>query len=115
VNPATRTAIALAASGVADVNVTEYYRQSLKPGDGFVKWVGCSQGDELLGYVDVWQVWLAIPQDVKAAEKWLEDHLSALMAALHTEVIVTSATPAELLLGATAVNGLIIEGSLSAG
>lgn len=110
-----REDIAAAATGTDLVNVTAHYRQSLKPFDGFVRWGGQVQGSERLGYVDTWEVWLALPQDVVAAERWLEANLSTLVAAIDSEVIVTSADPAELVLGSTAVNGLIIRGSLSAG
>lgn len=110
----TREDIATAMNATGLVKVKPYYRQSLRPFDGFVKWNGQDQGSERIGYVNRWQVWIALPQDVVAAEKWLEQNLSTLVEALDTEVIVTSATPAELVLGDNSVNGLIIEGSLSA-
>jgi hypothetical protein len=97
------------------LNVTAYYRQSLKPFDGFVKWGGTTQASNKFGWVNSWQVWLALQQDVKASEQWLETNLSALVEAFDAEVVVTSANPAELIVGdGASVNGLILEGSLSA-
>lgn len=98
------------------LNVTAYYRQSLKPWDGFVKWSGTTQASNRFGWVNTWQVWLALPQDVKAAEQWLDTNLTALVEAFDAEVIVTSAVPAELVVGdGASVNGLILEGSATAG
>lgn len=105
-----RTDIAAAfATAVADV--TAEYRQSLQPYSGFVKWNGRDIDDSGLGWIDTWQVWIALPQDVKTAEQWLSDHLTGLLAAANTELFVTSATPAELVLEANRTNGLIIEGT----
>lgn len=110
-----RDDIASAVTATTLVNVTPFYRQSLKPFDGFVKWSGRTIGSNGLGWMDTWQVWLALSQDVKAAEEWLETNLGTLVEALHTEVIVTSVAPAELIVGdGASVNGLILEGSLPA-
>ena len=106
-----RDELAAAATALDGVSVSEQYRQSLKAGDGFVKWNGRTRGDEGLGWIDTWQVWIALPQDVGAAEKWLTAHLEPLISVLDDVLVVTSATPAELLLSAKPTNGLIIEGT----
>lgn len=106
-----RDELAFAANAVTGVSVTGHYRQSLKPGDGFVKWNGRNRDDSGLGWMDSWQVWLALPQDVRSAEEWLTEHLEPLIAVLDDVIIVTAATPAELVLGAKPTNGLIIEGT----
>jgi hypothetical protein len=103
--------LAAATSAVEGVNVTATYRQSLKAGDGFVKWNGRVRDDSGLGWMDSWQVWIALPQDVNAAEAWISEHLDPLIVAVDEFLIVTAATPAELLLGAKPTNGLIIEGT----
>lgn len=107
----TRTDIAAAASLVAGVNVSAYYRQSLKSGDGFVKLASRARGDNGFGWVDTWEVWLAVPQDVVAAEKWIEANLQDLIDELDDELVVTNAAPAELVLPGGAINGLIIAGT----
>lgn len=107
----TRTDIAEAASLVAGVSVTPYFRQSLKSGDGFVRLASRARGDNGFGWVDTWEVWLAIPQDVVAAEKWLEANLQDLIDELDDELVVTNAAPAELALPGGVINGLIIAGT----
>jgi hypothetical protein len=108
-----RSEIATAASTVEGFTVTPEYRQTLKPGEGFVKWSGRARDDSGLGWIDTWQVWIAFPQVITESEKWLTDHLDALVAAIDTELVVTTATAADLILGSTATNGLIIEGTRS--
>lgn len=88
-----RSEIAAAASAVTGVNVSPYYRQGLKTGDGFVSLVSRTRGDNGFGYVDTWGVFVAIPQDVKAAEEWLEANLTPLMDALDAEIVVQTASP----------------------
>lgn len=109
---AARTAIADAASSVEGINCKPYYRQSLKPGDAFVKLARRTPDPSGLGDVVVWQVWLALPQDLVTAEQWLDEHIDGLTSALRREMTVTSTTPAELVLGGgIAVNGVIVEGA----
>lgn len=107
-----RAAISDAASTVTGVNCKPYYRQSLKSGDAFVRLARRAPDPSGLGDTVVWQVWLALPQDVLAAEKWLDERVGDLYAALRGEMTITSITPAELVLGGTnSVNGVIVEGA----
>lgn len=107
----TRAEIAAAATLAGVTKVTPYYRQSLTTGDGFVRLASRVRGDNGFGWVDSWEVWLAVPQNVADAEKWIETHLEALMTSIDTELVVTSAAPAELALPNAVVNGLIIAGT----
>lgn len=109
-----RDDIAAAMNATGLVDVTAYYRQSLKPFDGFVKFQQLLPTSNRFGYMTTWQVWLALPQDMRAAETWVETHLNALVDAFNTECVPSSVTPAELVLGANSVNGLIIEGARAA-
>lgn len=88
-----REEIAAAASTITGVTVAPFYRQNLKAGSGFVSLISRARGDNGFGYVDTWGVLVAIPQDVKAAEEWLEEHLTPLMDALDAEMVVQSASP----------------------
>ena len=106
-----RAEIAAAASTVEGVTVTAEYRQTLRPGHGFVKWNGRTRDDSGLGWLDIWQVWLALAQDVNTAEGWITDHLDTLIAAVDDQIVVTDASPADLMLGGHSTNGLIIEGT----
>lgn len=107
----TREEIAAAANSVAGLNVSAYFRQSLKTGDGFVRLASRVRGDNGFGWIDTWEVWVALPQDVLAGEKWLETNLQDLMDSLDEELVVTSAAPADLALPQATVNGLIVAGT----
>lgn len=109
-----REDIAAALDLVPGVNVTPHYRQSLRPGDGFVRFAGMVAASNGFGFVATWEVWLAIPQDVKAGELWLEAKLPALITALDSEAIVTNVNPADLGLGDHITNGVILEGARAA-
>jgi hypothetical protein len=100
-----------AAINFAWVEVAPEYRQNLAPYSGFVKWGGRIRDDSGLGWIDTWQIWIALPQDVKTAEEWLSGRLDELLQAVHTELVITSALPAELVLPGGSTNGLIIEGT----
>lgn len=106
-----RADIAAAANQIDGLNIVGHYRQHLKPRDGFVKWNGRTPDDSGLGWIDTWQVWVVLAQDVKAAEEWIAANVAPLIAAVQDEIVVTGAIPAELLLGNKTVNGLIIEGT----
>jgi hypothetical protein len=106
----TREAIAAAAS-VAGANVTPHRRQTLQPHQGFVVWTNRAQPANRLGWMDTWQVWIALPQDVAAAEKWMDEHLPTVLASLDAELIVTRAFPAKLSLDTGESSGVVIEGA----
>lgn len=105
-----REDIATAASTVAGVNVTPYYRQNLRSGSGFVRLGPRNRPDNGFGWLDTWEVWIAAPADIEAAEKWIEAKQDALLAALDAEMIVSSLTPSELVLGSTTTPGIVISG-----
>lgn len=107
----TRAEIAAAAT-LADVtNVSPYYRQTAKTGDGFVELISRARGDNGFGWVDTWGVWIGLPQDVKAAETWLEEHLGDLMESIDGALTVTTAGPANRVLGGQVSNGVSITGT----
>lgn len=105
----TREDIATALTETGLVRVTPGYRSTIKAHEGIVKWAGRVPGDEGLGYLDTWEIWLGVGADLAAAEAWLTDHLDALISSLDRVALVTGATPAELVLGANIINGLILE------
>ncbi|RYB91002.1 hypothetical protein EUA93_18885 [Nocardioides oleivorans] len=110
-----RDDIAAAATGSLDVTIYPEYRQTLQAYTGFVKWNGRARDDSGLGWIDTWQVWFALPQDVRTAEQWLADRLDDLLGAISTELVITNVVPADLVLGGGgSTNGLIIEGARAA-
>lgn len=108
---ANRTDIATAATVVGVTSVTPFYRQSLKPGDGFVRLARRERDSSGFGWMDTWEVWIALPSSLVDAEKWLDEHLDNLAHRLNAAMVVTAATPSELGLGDSTVNGLIISGA----
>ncbi|MGH3499953.1 MAG: hypothetical protein ACRDQA_03475 [Nocardioidaceae bacterium] len=105
----TRGDLAQALTDTGVVRVYPTYRQSMRPGDGCIRWAGGVRDSSGLGVMDTWQAWIALPQDVAAAELWIGDHLNDLIEAIETEATFTEATPSELVLGHNSINGLIIE------
>lgn len=105
----TREDLATALTNTGVVRVTPNYRSTIKPSEGFIKWAGRTPDDSGLGFLDRWEAWICLSQDIGTAEAWLEARLDALLAAVNTEALVTLAEPSELQLGANTINGLIIE------
>lgn len=107
-----RDTIADAANTVTGVNVSPRFRQSLKVGDGVVWWVRREREAGGFGWVDTWQVFIALPQDMPAAEKWLTDTMPELVEALDTELFVTAAEPIEFRpAGINPINGVAVTGT----
>ena len=88
-----REEIAAAANTVTGISVSPYYRQGLTTGDGFVSMGPRTRGDNGFGFVVTWFVLVALPQEIKAAEQWLDANLADLMEALEDEVFVQSVSP----------------------
>lgn len=109
-----RDDIATAATIDGLTKVTPYYRQTTKTGDGFVQLLELNRGDNGFGFMATWQVVIFVPQDVADAERWMETNLSALIDALDTELIVTSAGPDTVLLPSGATNTITINGAREA-
>lgn len=107
----TRGEIATAANTVAGVNVSEFYRQTTKPGDGFVSLAGYDRDDTGFGFMERWNVTVVLHQDVKAAETWIETNADALIDALSAVLVITALTPGKLALDAGAVPGVVVEGT----
>ena len=105
-----REDLATAASSVAGITVTPYFRQNLKVGNGFVRLNERVKPENGLGWLDTWEVWIAAPADIEAAEKWIEAKQDALLQALDAEMIVSSLTPSELTLGSTTAPGIVVRG-----
>jgi hypothetical protein len=104
-----RDEIAAAANTVAAVKVAPFYRQSAKPGTGWVRRDRTEYPNKFGGLV-TWQVLVVLPQALADAEKWMEDNQLALVNAVREALIVRSARPAELVVDSGSVPVLIIEG-----
>ena len=108
---AVRTAIADAASTVSGVNVTPYFRQTTRAGDGMVRLDHATRDANGFGYVDTWHVLVLLPSDIAQAEQWLEANLNDLADAVGTELLISTITPSELVLdNGVTVPAVVIEG-----
>lgn len=106
-----RAALAAAASSVEGINVSAYFRQTTKVGDGMVRFDQSNRSDNGFGFMDTWQVLVILPQDLAAAEKYIETKVPALVTAIEEQLIVTSVTPQQLALDTGLVPCVFIEGS----
>jgi hypothetical protein len=92
-----RAEIATAASTVAGVNVTPYFRQITKAGQGFMK-LDRIEYPNNFGGVAYFAIWVVIPADTAAAEKRFEDLEPLLKEALKREWIHDSSLLEDLAL-----------------
>lgn len=107
---AVREALATAANTVDGVNVTPYYRQATTPGQGMVRFDRTDYPNPF-GGLTTWWVVVVLPQDMGAAEKWLDKNGSALRGAVAEELAVRSMYPQQLALtDGSAVLAVVIEG-----
>ena len=106
-----RIAISTAASTVEGINCTPYFRQSTKPGDAMVRLDRMDRDSSGFGFMAVWQVVVMLPQDLAAAEKYLDEKVAALVTAISEELVVTRVAPQQLALDTGLVPVVFIEGN----
>lgn len=107
-----RAALAGQVETVAGLSCTPYYRQTTKAGDAMVRMASISRDDSGFGFMVTWQVVLILPSDFKASEKYLEEKIDDLIAAVGEEMIVTGVTPQELVFdNGTSIPAVVIEGA----
>lgn len=105
-----RADLAAAASTVTGIKVTPYYRQNLTTGNGFVRLAARNKPANGFGWLDTWEIWIAGPSEIEAAEKWIEAKQDALLAALEAEMHINSLTPIDLSIGTTTTPGIVVSG-----
>lgn len=107
-----RDELAAAVNTVAGVTCKPYPNQNLAPGQGFVRrGLRAPDASGLPGaWLDTWEVWIALSQDIASAEKRLDELLDDLAAALRPHLHLTAITPSELVVGASSVPGVILAG-----
>jgi hypothetical protein len=106
-----RAELAAAASTVEGLDVVDYYRQSVRPGTGFVRLAEKTKADNGFGYVDTWDVVVVLPQDLVSAEKFLESVQGQLLAALDAVMYVQTLTPTQIVFDAQSVPGVVVTGA----
>lgn len=116
----TRTAIANAATlpplpdagpdAPNRTNVTPYFRQATKSGEGHVTRGPRNRDDSGFGWIDTYDVLIPLSPDVAEAEKLLEALQDDLASRLNQVMVVQSLTPTELIFGSGSVSGVVISG-----
>lgn len=106
---AARAEIAAAADAVAAVSCKPGYRQNTRPGDAMVR-LDRTEYPNRFGGLVTWQVIVALPQTINAAEDWIDAHQGDLVTALGEVMAVRRAFPGELVLDTGKVSALFIEG-----
>lgn len=104
-----RAALAAAASTVDGINCSAYYRQSTKAGDAMVRRNGTNYPNSLGGVI-TWQVLINMPTDLAAAQRFLDDVVPLVVAALEDVLQIRSVTPQQLQYETGLVPGAVIEG-----
>lgn len=107
-----RKAIADAASTVSGVNVSPYFRQTTKTGEGFVRLDRTIRDESGFGFMDNWNVVIVLSSSISTAEKWIEDNCDALIEAISEEMVITQMLPQQLVIdNGTTLPVLFIEGA----
>ena len=107
---AVREAISAAVNTVEGFNCSPWFKQTTRTGDAIVSYAGSTRSENGFGYMNRWQVLVILPADIANAEKYLTDHLDALITAVESELIVQTVTPSTLTLDVGTVPGVVIEG-----
>lgn len=90
-----REELAAAASGVPDISAAPYYRQTTTPGSAFVR-LDRIEYPNRFGGICHWSVVVVLPQDLAAAERFLEEYLPPLREALADHLVVREVVPQRL-------------------
>lgn len=104
-----RQAIADAANTVTGMNVSPYYKQSTRPGDGYVRKFRVEYPNPFGGLV-TWQILIAAAQDIPTAERFMDDQVPALVEAISGELVVTDVTAVQFQYDSGLVPGIQIQG-----
>ena len=91
-----RDEIAAAASTVDGVECAAFYQAATEPGAAWVERTSTQYTQNLhpsYGAKAYWRVTVVMPDDVVAAEEWIEANQQTLVEAIHEAMTVQSATP----------------------
>lgn len=104
-----REKLAAAANAVPGITCTPWFRQTTKAGDAMVR-LDRIEYPNVFGGLRTWQLVLVLPQDLAAAEKYIEDKTPALYEALSAEMVIRRISPQQLALDTGTIPVLFIEG-----
>lgn len=90
--------------------VSPYYRQTLRPGDGWVSLGGWERDESGFSFMDTWELRVVLPQNLRDAEIWIDTHGEPLVNALKPHLTILALTPVTLVMDTGQVPGLVIQG-----
>lgn len=105
-----RDDLATAISTVDGVTCTPHRRQTTNPGEAMVRFDRSNRSDNGIGYMNAWQVCVILPQNVAAADQWVDEHRDALIEAAEAHLIVTSLVVGQLPVDTSLVPCVVLEG-----
>lgn len=105
-----RRELADAASTVAGVQVSPYFRQKVTAGTGMVR-RDQTVWPNKFGASVTWQIVIFLSQDIAKAEAWVDAHVQELRAALKGALRIEVVTQEQLALDTGTVPILLIQGS----
>jgi hypothetical protein len=106
-----RADLAAAANALLGANrVAPYYRSSARPGDGWISFARRDRDDTGLGFMDRWEIRVALAQDLETAEKWIDDNADDLANAVAEHLVITAVIAVTLVMDTGNIPGIIIEG-----
>lgn len=87
-----------------------YYRSSTRPGDAWISFARLDRDETGFGYMAAWEVRVALPQDLEAAEKWVDDNADDLTEAVAEWLTVTAVVMVTLVTDQGNTPGVVFEG-----
>jgi hypothetical protein len=109
-----RTEIAAALDAVDGLSCTAKYRQVSRPGESVVRFDNVVRDVTGFGFIVTYQALVVLPQDLRAAEAWVDANLDTIVAALAPVLVVGEAAPVNLQLDTGVVPALQITGTRAA-
>lgn len=105
-----REEIAAAANLEDGIQITPYYELVSAPGQGYVERTR-TEFPNKFGGEDYWGVVVYVPQELKAAQAWIDDNQARIVKALSKAMVVTLAQPQMILLQDNpSIRALVVEG-----
>ena len=108
----TRQELAEALTGIDGYHISAYYRQTTKPGDGFITITDLTRDTSGIGWMETWQIIIILGQDLNAAERRFENDIDTLVDTTSTILHVANVTLATLTLDTHTLSAVIIDGRI---
>lgn len=103
-----RDDIAAALNAVEGINVYPGFRESTKVGNGWITLAKMTPQE--FGYIKDWKVTIVIPNQITAAEEWMDGYLEVLAEAVKRQLEVTQILPTQISVSGTTVYAVVIQG-----